>query len=93
MSQISDAEKHLLEKMSFKDYTKPQEKTSKKALVSQSSSRRNQKKTKLTLYLTEDEETLFNEIYIKRLKEGKKTDRSTLFSEAVKLLYKQELKK
>lgn len=85
MTQISETEKMLKEKMSFKDYLKPQTETEKPPL------RRNQKKVKLTLYLTHEELALFDEIYIKRLQKGKKTDRSTLFSEAVRLFHKQEL--
>lgn len=87
MNQITKAEELLKEKMSFSDYAKPKTKEQPK----DKSLRRNQKKLKLTLYLTEEEHRLFDEIYIKRLKEGKKTDRSTLFSEAVKLLHKQEV--
>ncbi len=90
MSQISETENLLKEKMSFSDYAKPDLKETSK--VSTEASRRNQKKNKLTLYLTAEEEALFNEVYIERLKKGKKTDRSTLFSEAVKLLHQQELK-
>lgn len=86
MSKILKAADEILDKMSFSDYKKP-----KNAEPVEDSSRRNSKKTKLTLYLTEEEEKLFNLIYIKRLQENKKTDRSTLFAEAVKLLYKQEV--
>ena len=85
MSKIAKAADEILEKMSFEDYKKP------KKNVEISSGRRNIKKNKLTLYLTEEEERLFNEIYIKRLKENKKTDRSALFAEAVGLLYSKEL--
>lgn len=85
MSKIAKAADEILEKMSFEDYKKP------KKNVEVPSTRRYIKKNKLTLYLTEEEETLFNEIYIKRLKENKKTDRSALFAEAVSLLHAKEL--
>lgn len=88
MSKIAKAADEILDKMSFSDYKKPV-----KEKISTSSSRRSKKKNKLTLYLTEEEESLFNDIYIKRLQENKKTDRSTLFAEAVKLLYKEEVAK
>ncbi|MCH9631548.1 MAG: hypothetical protein S4CHLAM37_15710 [Chlamydiia bacterium] len=86
MSKIAKAADEILDKMSFSDYKKPSPAPSKK-----SASRRSSKKNKLTLYLTEEEEKLFNEIYIKRLQENRKTDRSTIFAEAVKLLYKHEV--
>lgn len=86
MSQISETEKILKEKMSFKDYEKPKLKSLETPAAP---TRRQQKKVKLTLYLTEEEEKLFNQIYIKRMQEGKKTDRSTIFSEAVKKLYEE----
>lgn len=85
MSKIAKAADEILEKMSFDDYKKP------KKNIEIPSARRYIKKNKLTLYLTEEEENLFNEIYIKRLKENKKTDRSALFAEAVSLLYSKEL--
>ncbi|PCI93004.1 hypothetical protein COB11_06100 [Candidatus Aerophobetes bacterium] len=86
MSKIAKAADEILDKMSFSDYKKPS-----LASFSKSASRRSSKKNKLTLYLTEEEEKLFNEIYIKRLQENRKTDRSTLFAEAVKLLYRHEV--
>lgn len=47
------------------------------------------KKTKTTVYMKK-EETLLNELFIKRLRERKKTDKSALFCERVRLLYKKE---
>lgn len=85
MSKIAKAADEILEKMSFDDYKKP------KKSAEVPFTRRHIKKNKLTLYLTEEEESLFNEIYIKRLKENKKTDRSALFAEAVTLLHRKEL--
>lgn len=87
MSKIAKAADEILDKMSFSDYQKP-----KKIQATSGKSRRNCKKNKLTLYLTEEEEKLFNEIYIKRLQDNRKTDRSTLFAEAVALLYEHEMR-
>jgi hypothetical protein len=86
VSKIAKAADEILEKMSFEDYKKP-----KKNIEEQPFGRRHIKKNKLTLYLTAEEERLFNEIYIKRMKENNKTDRSSLFAEAVQLLHRKEL--
>lgn len=48
------------------------------------------KKAKTTVYMTEEEETLLNEVFIKRLRERRKTDKSALFCEGIRLLYKKE---
>jgi hypothetical protein len=48
------------------------------------------KKSKTTVYMTEEEETLLNELFIKRLRERRKTDKSALFCEGIKLLYRKE---
>jgi len=48
------------------------------------------KKIKTTIYLSESDEILLNEIYIKRLRDRNKTDKSALFCEGVRLLYLQE---
>ena len=85
MSKIETTADEILGKISFEDYKKP------KKVVESLSARRHQKKNKLTLYLTEEEETLFDAIYIQRLKTHKKTDRSALFAEAIRLLYAQEI--
>jgi hypothetical protein len=49
------------------------------------------KKTKTTVYMTEEEETLLNELFIKRLRERRKTDKSALFCEGIRLLYEKEI--
>ena len=51
------------------------------------------KKFKTTVYLSEEDEKLLDEVFIKRLRERKKTDRSTLFCEGIRLLYKKEVGK
>jgi len=49
------------------------------------------KKTKTTIYLSESDEILLNEIYIKRLRDRNKTDKSALFCEGIHLLYEKEI--
>jgi len=47
-------------------------------------------KLKATFYLDSDANKYLTEVYINRLKNDKKTDRSALICEAIKLLYKNE---
>lgn len=49
------------------------------------------KKVKTTVYMTEEEETLLNELFIKRLREKRKTDKSALFCEGIRLLFETEI--
>lgn len=49
------------------------------------------KKAKTTVYMTEEEETLLNELFIKRLREKRKTDKSALFCEGIKILFEKEI--
>ena len=49
------------------------------------------KKTKSSVYLSEEDEILLNELFIKRLREKNKTDRSSLICEGIRLLYAQEM--
>jgi hypothetical protein len=49
------------------------------------------KKAKTTVYMTEEEETLLNELFIKRLRERRKTDKSALLCEGIKLLFEKEI--
>ena len=50
-----------------------------------------QKKAKATVYLNEEEETILNELFIKRLRERNKTDKSALFCEVIRLLFEREI--
>lgn len=50
------------------------------------------KKTKTTIYMPEDVEMLLNEIFIKRLRERRKTDKSALICEGIRLLYDMEMR-
>jgi hypothetical protein len=49
------------------------------------------KKTKATVYMTEEDEVILNEIFIKRLRERRKTDKSALICEGIRLLYEKEV--
>jgi hypothetical protein len=49
------------------------------------------KKAKTTVYITEKEEILLNEIFIKRLRERRKTDKSALLCEGIRLLFEKEI--
>ena len=48
-------------------------------------------KIKATYYLTEDDHSALTHVYIKRLQNKQKTDRSALISEAIRLLYTKEM--
>lgn len=50
------------------------------------------KKMKTTVYMSEEDETLLNEVFIKRLRNRNKTDKSTLFCEGIRLLYEKEFR-
>jgi hypothetical protein len=41
--------------------------------------------------MTEEEETLLNELFIKRLRERKKTDKSALFCEGIRIIFEKEI--
>lgn len=49
------------------------------------------KKAKTTIYMSEEDESMLDEIFIKRLREKKKTDRSALLCEGIRLLYQMEV--
>ena len=49
-------------------------------------------KIKATYYLSEDDNQALTDIYIKRLQNKNKTDKSALIAEAIRLLYKREMK-
>lgn len=49
------------------------------------------KKTKVTIYLTEEAEHAFTELYIARYRKNKKIDRSTIACEAIQALYATEI--
>jgi hypothetical protein len=50
-----------------------------------------QKKFKTTVYMTQEEETLLNELFIKRIRDRNKTDKSALLCEGIKLLFEKEI--
>ncbi len=49
------------------------------------------KKAKTTVYMTDEEETRLNELFIKRLREKRKTDKSALLCEGIRLLFEKEI--
>jgi len=56
----------------------------------QLSNRRNKKKIKTTIYLTEEAEQAFTELYIHRLRKDRKIDRSMIACDAIQALYERE---
>ena len=52
--------------------------------------RRNKKKIKATIYLTEEAEQAFTELYIHRLRKDRKTDRSLIACDAIQALFEKE---
>jgi hypothetical protein len=55
------------------------------------SSGKSNKKTKVTVYLTEEAEKAFAELYITRYRRDRKVDRSTIACEAILDLFEKEL--
>lgn len=53
--------------------------------------RRNKKKIKATIYLTEGAEQAFTELYIHRLRKDRKIDRSIIACDAILALYDKEV--
>ena len=49
------------------------------------------KKAKTTIYMSEEDENMLNEIFIKRLRDKRKTDKSALLCEGIRLLYQMEM--
>jgi hypothetical protein len=49
------------------------------------------KKSKTTIYMSEEDESFLNEVFIKRLRTRNKTDKSALVCEGIRLLYRQEI--
>jgi hypothetical protein len=52
--------------------------------------RRKKKKIKATIYLTEEAEQAFTELYIHRLRKDRKIDRSIIACDAILALYEKE---
>lgn len=51
---------------------------------------RSNKKTKVTVYLTEEAEQALAELYITRYRKNRKTDRSMIACDAIQMLYEKE---
>lgn len=52
--------------------------------------RQSKKKIKATIYLTEEAEHAFTELYIHRLRKDRKTDRSLIACDAIQALFEKE---
>ena len=52
---------------------------------------RHKRKIKATVYLTEEAEQAFTELYIHRLRKDRKVDRSMIACEAIHALFEKEL--
>lgn len=52
--------------------------------------RQSMKKIKSTIYLTEEAELAFTELYIHRLRKDRKTDKSQIACDAIQALYEKE---
>lgn len=52
--------------------------------------RRKKKKIKATIYLTEEAEQAFTELYIHRLRKDRKTDKSLIACDAIQALFEKE---
>lgn len=50
-----------------------------------------QSKARSTVYMTEEDEAMLNELFIIRLRKKSKTDKSALFCEGIKLLFEKEM--
>jgi len=104
MSNISKTQKNLKQKLSLSDYgrieqredydaeetvahAKPAVRANAATLAQEQSS----SKIKATYYLSEDDYSALTHVYIKRLQDKKKTDRSALIGEAIRLLYEKEM--
>jgi hypothetical protein len=67
------------------------EKTCKSVAVKKDEQHLGSQKIKATYYLSEDDHSALTNVYIRRLQNKQKTDRSALISEAIRLLYKKEI--
>lgn len=107
MSNISKAEKNLKRKLSLDDYrpTDDQQAPVGQTYITDSAvseqtapevptvpEKISVAKIKATYYLSEEDHSALTGLYIKRLQNKQKTDRSALVSEAIRLLYKEEMK-
>jgi len=104
-SGIKKTKEQIKQKLSFKDYGKPnvEEHTShheknapsiKKSSHShteENSEQKDKKSERITIYLTEECRNLLNEVYIKGLRENNKRALSDLMNDAVKMLYEKEI--
>jgi hypothetical protein len=106
VSNISKAEKNLKKKLSLDDYVQSEQQQAPRgqthipdAGIGEPESKSDQQKAeqqanqkiKATYYLSDDDHSALTNVYIRRLQNKQKTDRSALISEAIRLLYKKEM--
>ncbi len=77
MSGFDNLEKSIKKKLTLQDYKAEMQQTVKTA----------DKKTKITIYLSEDSMRMLNEVCSKNILKNGRQDKSVLMSKAVKLLY------
>lgn len=94
MSGLSKVTEEIKKKkLSLNDYDKPskhQDGETSESPEEKEIKYRNLKKIKTTLYLTEEAEKAFTELYIHRLRKDRKTDRSMIACEAIQALFEKE---
>lgn len=102
MSGIQDAKQKIKKKMTLGDYEKsetrqnkakeiPLPKDKKTPTVTQKQELE-AKKIRSTIYFSETDNELINEIYIQRMREGRKVNRSDIISEAIQYFFQKECK-
>ena len=95
MKGLDEVAGKLKKKLSFDDYdTKellPQPVNTSTHQNAKEGKKKDSKKVKYTVYLTDEADRQFTEVYTKNLLDRSGKDRSTLMCEAVSLLHKQSI--
>ena len=94
MSGIDEASKKI--KLRLADYTASTMITEPKESVKKNNIKKEktgelERKTRLTVYFTEKEYRMLNEVYSKHLLAGNKRNKSSILGEAIKFLYSKEV--
>lgn len=90
MSKILRNNDDIKKKLSFDDYGMPAQQQTSETVKQQAVLPA--LKTKVTFYLSDEENDMLMDVYVKRIQEKNKTDKSSLIGEAIKLLFKKEMK-
>ncbi|MBA3954365.1 hypothetical protein H0X48_03555 [Candidatus Dependentiae bacterium] len=101
MSSILEISKDIKKKLSFNDYNQPASQQgdmpvtarqqASKSLEVKAVEEKASSKIKATYYLSEEDNRALTALYINRLQNNIKTDKSSLICEAIRLLYQKEL--